>query len=216
MKLRVFFLLDMLLICFSLKSQHNTFGVVDRAEIEVFITALTKETAQIRDMKANFKQTKKVDFLDETVVSTGVLYFAEGKRLRWEYEHPYPFLFILNENKVWMINQGATTELDVQSNKMIKELSDLMMFGLGGTSLFESRSFDFSFRSSGSQWEVVLIPKTKEMKALYSRVELIFSASSYLMESVRLTEHSGDETLIELINQTINRSLPDALFEGKK
>ena len=197
--------------------QNSTYKPVTiQADIDAFKAALTRETAKMSDMKADFTQTNKFTFLNEEVITTGTLYFASGKRLRWEYVTSNSFVFILNGAKVWMINQGGTTEMDVNANKTFKELSELMLFGIGGTSLFENRNFDFSFRTSGKQWEVALTPKTKEMKGLYSRIELTFSASSYQMESMRMIDNYRDETLIELSNLMINTCLSDALFEGKK
>jgi outer membrane lipoprotein-sorting protein len=217
MNRKVITFLYMLLAALPLAGQGNVWKpVVNQAEIEAFKSALTKETTKIQDIRADFVQTKKMEFLNEAVVSTGALYFATGKRLRWEYEKPYSFVFILNGTKAWMINQGGTTEMDVQSNKMFKELSELMMFGIGGASLFDNRNFDFTFRCSGRQWEVGLKPKTKEMKALYTQIELLFDAQSYQMELVRMMETSGDETQIVLKNHKINTPLQDALFEGKK
>jgi len=213
----IYMLFYLLLSGFSLIGQEIVFKpVTSQIEMTAFKDAIAMETAKMSDIKANFIQTKKMEFLNEAIVSTGMLYFAEGKRLRWEYEKPYSFSFILNGAKAWMVNQNAVTELNVNSNKMLKEISELMMFGMGGASLFENRNFDFSFRSSEKLWEVILKPKSKEMKALYSQVVLTFSMPSCIMESVRMVETSGDETLIQLKNQKINTKLSDALFEGKK
>jgi len=191
--------------------------VTNQSEIDAFKSALTLETAKVSDIEADFVQTKKVDFLDEAVLLSGTLYFATGKRLRWEYRKPYSSIFVFNGGKAWMINRGATMEMDVNSNKMLKELSELMFFGMGGTALFENPNFEFNFRRSDFRWEVVLKPKSKEMKALYAQIELQFSTPSYQMESVRMVEAaSGDETLILLTNQKINTSLSDSLFDGKR
>ena len=202
-----------LLVCLPLQGQNSLFKpVTNYAEIDAFKTALSRETAKIEDIKADFVQIKTVEFLNESVRSTGVLYFASGKRLRWEYEKPHSLVFILNGAKAWM----GGNEIDVSSNRMFKELGELMMFGMGGTALFENRNFDFGFRRSETQWEVALKPKSKEMKALYSQIELVFDAESYRMESVRMLDPSGDETLIQLSNQKINNRLSDDLFQGKK
>lgn len=199
------------------KSQNSTINpVTAQSEIDAFKSALTNETAIVNDIKADFVQTKTVDFLDEAVISSGTLYFATGKRLRWEYQKPYSFVFILNGAKAWMVNQGATTELDVNTNKMLKELSELMLFGMGGTALFENPNFDFSFGRSQKQWRVCLKPKSKEMKTLYTQIEVFFALPTHQMESVRMVEVSGDETLIHLTNQKINTLLPDTLFDGKR
>ena len=206
-----------MLVGLRLMSQNIDFKPVTlSSDINTFKADLTRETDKIKDIKAEFTQTKKMEFLNEAVISTGTLYFSEGKRLRWEYEKPYSFLFILNGTKAWMINQGSTIEVDVHSNKMLKELSELMLFGIGGTSLFENRNFDFSFFNSGARWKVVLVPKSKEMKSLYKMVELIFATPSCQMESVRLMETSGDEMVIQLKNLQVNTQLPDDLFYGKR
>ena len=208
-------LIYFLMIFCPLMGQDNFFkSVTNQEEIDSFIKALTIETAKIRNIKADFTQTKKVDFLNESVVSKGILFIAEQKRLRWEYEKPYSFAFIFNGEKAWMVNQGVETEFDVKSNKIFKELSELMMFGIGGVSLFENPNFDFSYKRSEEKWGVVLKPKTKEMRSLYSEVELIFSVD-YQMECVRLIDTAGDETLIQLMNRQINTNLLDDLFHVK-
>ena len=215
-KLLVIFL-SVLIAGFPIAAQESPFKpVANQTEIDAFKAALTQESNKMSNMKVDFVQTTNSSFLNEVVVSTGILYFAQGKRLRWEYEKPHSFVFILNGAKAWMVNQSGVTELHVAENKMFKELSELMLFGMGGGSLFENRNFDYSFWNSGAQWEVALKPKSKEMRAQYSQIELFFDAKSYQMKLVRMTDAAGDETLIQLNNPKINTQFSDALFDGKK
>lgn len=199
------------------KSQSDEFLTVTlKSDIEAFKKSLLFETSKVLDIKADFVQTKWVDFLDESVVSTGILYFSTGKRLRWEYVKPYSLIFILNASKAWMMNHGLVTEMDVNSNKMLRELSELMLFGIDCSSLFANANFEFAFRRSELQWEVNLKPRSKDIKALFLRIDILFSALTYQMEAVRMIEVSGDETFIQLTNPIINNFLPDSLFDGEK
>ena len=186
--------------------------VTNPAEIADFKQAVAKATASVQNIKTDFVQTKSLGFLDEKVVSNGLFYYAREKKIRWEYQKPYAFSFIINGNKAWMLNKSAKSEMDTRSNGLFRDLSELMLFGMGGTDLFDSPKFDFSFSVSEEAWQVTLSPKAKELKKLYSNIRLSFSKKDLQVIGIYMQEASGDTTDIVFTNRKINTDVPDTLF----
>ena len=186
--------------------------LTDAAEIAAFKQAVAQAAATVQNLKSDFIQTKSLGFLDEKVVSDGLFYYAHEKKIRWEYQKPYAFSFIINGNKAWMLNKAAKTEIDTRSNNMFRELSELMLFGIGGTDLFDSPRFAFSFAVSENAWMVTLEPKAKEIKKLYSHIRISFSKKDLQVTGIYMQEASGDITDIVFTNRKINTDVPDTLF----
>ena len=189
-------------------------AVTGAAEIAQFKQAVATAAIAVQNIKTDFVQTKSLGFLDEKVVSSGLFYYAREKKIRWEYQKPYAFSFIINDNKAWMLNKSAKTEMDTRSNKMFRELSELMLFGIGGAELFDSPKFAFSFATSTEAWLVTLEPKEKEIKKLYSYIRISFSKKDLQVVGIFMQEASGDSTDIVFTNRKINTDVPETLFRA--
>jgi outer membrane lipoprotein-sorting protein len=58
-----------------------------------------------------------------------------------------------------------------------------------------------------------LIPKQKEIKQLFNKIQICFNKSDYTVNSVEIEELNEDKTLIEMKNKQINKELGDEIFD---
>ena len=104
------------------------------------IKKIDASCAGIKSLTADFKQVKDIAILQEKMVSTGKMYFADGM-LRWEYVSPYTCLFILNKEKVLLQSSQTSSKMDVNSNRLFKSIARIIMNSITGQGLSGSGDF---------------------------------------------------------------------------
>lgn len=176
------------------------------------IAKINKASAGISTMSGNFTQTKNLSMLNDKMVSQGSIYYQRSDKLRWEYTSPYKYLFVFNGTKVYVGNNSRKDVIDTNSNKVFKEIARIMMSTVTGTALSNASDFTIGVEVSGNQYLVTLVPKKKEMKAMFSKVVLSFNKSDMIVSEINIIEKNGDKTNIKFKNIAINKPLNASLF----
>lgn len=91
------------------------------------IEEISKAAANIQTLKCEFIQTKTLNMLNNKLVSEGTMHCSQPDKLKWEYITPYSYTFILNENTVLLKKGERNNKIDVNTNKMFKEIARIMM-----------------------------------------------------------------------------------------
>ena len=174
---------------------------------------INNAAAKLMSLQCDFVQTKYLKMLNDKMISNGKMYYLQSNKLRWEYTSPYHYTFILNDNKVLLKNDNRNDVIDVQQNKLFKEIARIMMNSVVGKSLSDERDFKSKISSSGSEWIATLTPVRKEMKQMFKEIYLYFNKTSYMVSKVTLIEKNGDKTVIELKNVKTNGTINAAIFK---
>jgi outer membrane lipoprotein carrier protein len=173
---------------------------------------INQTASGIKTMQCDFVQTKHLKMLNDKLVSKGKMYYQKSDKLRWEYVSPYAYTFILNADKVLLKNQKRNDVIDVNQNKVFKEIARIMMNSVVGNCLTDDKSFKTSFTTTSTEWIATLIPQRKDMKGMCQKIILHFSKQKGVVTQVELMEKNGDKTLIELKNTKQNETLDAKLF----
>lgn len=96
---------------------------------------INQAAAALNTMQCDFIQTKHLRMLNDKMVSKGKMYYQKSDKLRWEYVTPYAYVFILNKDKVLVRNKGRNDVIDVNRNKVFKEVARIMMSSVVGNCL---------------------------------------------------------------------------------
>ncbi len=179
------------------------------------LDAIASATAQIRDMECDFVQTKNIRLLNRSMVSRGHMSYRQPDKLRWEYTTPYTYVFVVNGNKVQILNNKRKDVIDVDRNKMFREIVNIMLSTVAGTCLGDQSSFRTTVTSTQSEYIATLVPQKKEMRQMYSNIILHFDPKAGVVSKIEMNEAKGDMTTIELRNIHKNRNLNDARFSVK-
>lgn len=181
----------------------------DQASI---IATINKHNAAMKTMECDFVQTKHLKMLNDKMVSQGKMYYQQTSKLRWEYTTPYTYTFILNDNKVMLKNSRRTDVIDVNQNKMFKEIARIMMNSIVGKCLTDDKSFKTTIKETASEWIATLIPQKKDMKQMWTKLILHFDRTKNTVVQVEMHEKSGDYTVIELKNNKLNKPIDAKIF----
>jgi len=179
------------------------------AEAEKAVTTINSANSGIKTLQASFEQVRESSMLAEKMVSKGKMHYKEGK-LRWEYETPYPSLFILSGEQVLTSNSQGTTKRDLRSSRAFKSVADVMMNGVTGMNMLDTSNFKVTVYSSDNGYVADLEPLKRDMKQMFKTIRLSFGADSRV-SCIELLESSG-KTTITLSGAKYNGAISDSVF----
>lgn len=198
----------LLLFC----SVTATAAAMSSQQKQEVITRINKTAAGLKSMSCSFTQTKHLSLLSDKMVSEGKMSYKQPDKLRWEYTSPYQYLFIFNGSKVYVGNNSRKDVIDTQTNKVFKEVARIMMSTVTGTALSNSADFSIDVGDGSSTWKVTLIPKKKEMKGMFTKIELSFNKSNLMIAEINIYEKNNDRTNIRIKDVSTNITLNESLF----
>lgn len=177
------------------------------------LNEISAAASSINTIQCDFVQTKSLKMLGDKMVSKGKMWCQQPNMLRWQYDSPYTYTFILNNNKVMVKKGNHSDVIDVSKNKMFKEIARIMMNSVLGKVLTEKTDFKASVVQRGQYFIVTLIPLKKEMKQMFASILLHYDTKLKLVTKVEMHEKNGDSTLIELQNIKKNATVNASLFK---
>lgn len=187
-------------LCFS---QNANQQIIDKIN-----TAASKLTT----MQCDFVQTKRVKLLNDRMISKGKMYYSQPNKLRWEYTSPYTYTFILSGNKVTLKKGGKDNVIDVNQNKMFREIVNIMMNSVVGKCLSDRKSFKTMVKDTPSEWVATLTPQSKELKQMFTKIILHFNKQKSVIVKVEMFEKNGDTTSIVLENIVTNKRINESVY----
>lgn len=176
------------------------------------IDMVGKASAEMKSLECDFVQTKHLKILNDKMVSKGKMYYMQPGRLRWEYTSPYTYTFILNDSQVLLKNSTRSDVIDVNQNRIFKEIARLMMNSILGNCLTDEKSFQTDIETKGQEWIATLVPLKKDMKQMWTKLVLHYDSVKKSVVMVEMHEKTGDYTEIRLDNIKINRQIAESTF----
>ena len=168
------------------------------------ISEITKNTVGIQSLSCQFTQTKQSSLLVDNAVSKGEMSYSRPKSMRWEYTSPYSYALVVEGDSLSMTGNG-TASTNQKANRMMKEMSSLIIGSINGERLFDERTFSINIYEETGCYRVKMTPKRKDMQRMFQNMTFLFGSDDYTVRSVVLTEKSGDATTINFENVTIKR-----------
>lgn len=186
--------------------------VVSAQDQKSIIEQINKVCAEMKTMECDFVQTKHLKILNDKMVSEGKMSYKQPGSLRWEYTTPYTYSFILNDNKILLKNNRRTDVIDINQNKMFKEIARIMMNSIVGKCLTDDKAFKTTIAETPAEWVATLLPQKKDMKQMWTKLILHFDRKQKAVVRVEMFEKSGDFTVIELKNARVNKAIDEKVF----
>ena len=173
---------------------------------------IKNQAQKISSIDAGFVQTKNISFIDEQLVSEGKFWFSRPDKMRWEYQKPFFYSIIINGDNITVIDNKKESRFDAASNAMFGQIKLVIMNMVNGK-MFDDPNYHATLTEENNDYKVNFKTVNDAMKEYISSIDLYFTKDNYLMETIRMNEASGDNTVIEFKNQKINQPLPDGIFK---
>lgn len=182
--------------------------VKDTTLLKQKIESMSKNTSSI---ESDFTQEKNLSMLSEKIVSKGHFVFKKDNLLRWEYNSPTKYLIVINKDKILIKDEKKTTKYDMNSNKVFKEINDIMLSCVQGT-IFKSNKFKTAYFENEKYYKLELKPLVKNMKDTFKTINLMFDKTVSSVVKIEMIEASEDVTTIDFLNKKLNAAIPQELF----
>ncbi len=211
MKIKVF-LSVVLLIFISIGgfAQESTMPELESKELKMRVMEKSKNTTSI---VSDFEQYKHLDFLSNDIKSSGKLVFKSPNFIKWQYQSPFNYIAIFNNDKLYINDDGKKSDVDLASSKAFKSLNNLIVKSVKGD-MFDEGKFKITYFKHPKYYRVIFAPFDKTMQKLIHEIELKFDISTLDVIEVRMKESSEDYTLLKFLNQKLNVSVPDSEFSN--
>lgn len=180
------------------------------AEIKAFVTNISSETKEIKTLQSDFTQTKKMDFLDKSIVTYGKMSLKSPNTLSWKYTKPYQYSIIFKDNKIFINDQGKKSSVDAKS-KTFEKINKLIV-GSSNGKMFSDPEFAVAYFKNGNSNIAKFTPKSAQLLKYIKQIELHFPKNQTTVSQVNMTEASGDTTNIMFKNTKINAPIPASEF----
>lgn len=177
-----------------------------------FIRQLNAMTNSLKTIESDFVQEKNMAMLEEKIISRGTFCFKKPGMIRWQYNEPYKYLVIINNNKVLIKDENKTNKFDMKSNKVFRKVNELLTDCMQGTVLSKRTEYIVSFYENESFFIVKLLPLSKNMKEFIGNILIYFDRKDFSVSKIDMVEPSGDNTLISFKNKKINQPVADEKF----
>jgi outer membrane lipoprotein-sorting protein len=184
----------------------------DTTYIALKDTALLKSriisySGSLNTLECNFIQLKYLSVLTEPSKSNGHFSFKNPGMVRWEYNDPFKYLVIINNDRLFLKDDKKTKSFEMTSGKAFVALSSAFGKLLHGD-IFENKTdFACKYFENDRNYKLVLFPKAKELKKIFSSILLFFDKKQFSVSKVVMNELSGDKTEIEFTDRKINEGI---------
>jgi outer membrane lipoprotein-sorting protein len=197
------------IIACSAKAQHAGYTAVK--DTAVFKQQFTTASQKISSCQSDFVQEKNLSMLSEKIVSKGKFWFKKDNKVRMEYNQPFQYLMILNNNNIYIKDGQKENKMSASSNKLFQQINRIVIDCVKG-SAFSNTDFRINVFENKQTYLIELSPVVKNLKDIFKTINVTVDKKDYSVLSIQMNEVSGDYTSINFINKQINASLPDALF----
>jgi outer membrane lipoprotein-sorting protein len=192
----------------AIAQYEKTVAVINPTELKKNI----KENAlKTNDIAAEFTQTKVLDIILEKLESKGTFKFRKENKIRWEYTSPYQYLVIINGPKIYINDAGNKKEFDVKNNKMFREINKIVIGSVQGN-LFENQDYKSRFFENEHVYHIVMQPINVKMQEFVNEVNLYIDKKDLTLKRLKMSEKSGDYTLVDFHGHQVNQGIPDKVF----
>jgi outer membrane lipoprotein-sorting protein len=176
-----------------------------------FVRNFNEQSQQIATNEADFVQEKYISVMTENVLSKGRFYYKKNNQMRWESIEPSNHIIVLNNGKMMIREKGKVKTYDTNSNRMFRNLNDMMLTTASGN-LLRSRDYSYQLFENEQHYLVVLTPVQATARKFVKTIDILIEKKDYTVAQIKMNEPSGDYTRITFANKKINKGIDDSLF----
>ena len=160
------------------------------------LLALKDSLSDITSISGHFGQSKKLDFLNEPVISKGRFHFARPGYLKWEYTEPAPSGLIIENNQVqaWTGPPEAKTKQPEAMAEAARLVAGQVMIWMAMEPEAIMAMYDVSI-TNDKPLILKVVPKRKNARKFIRQLEVEFNPDERTVRRVVLFEPESRTTL---------------------
>ena len=164
------------------------------------IESIVKASSNITSMKCDIAQTRRIPLMDEPQKSSGTMIYIKPSRFSLDYTEPFAWKLKVDGDNIIMGTESAEGE----AGRLFKGISSMILGCMSGEMLKDRRTFRVTVTDEGDQWKALLIPVRRDMKKMFTQIELGFDPDTRLLRRLLMEDAGGGSTEILISNVRLN------------
>lgn len=177
---------------------------------DLVLAELEKSLGDISSISGNFVQSKKMEFLNEPLVSRGSFYFARPGYLKWEYLSPAPSALIIDGEKAeaWAGPAGRRNRQPEAMAEAARLAAAQVMIWMNLDPTAISAAYEVSVTAE-KPLRLKVVPKRSGARKFLKGLEVEFNPDRRTVRQVILHE-AESRTTLTFERVSLNRPRPAA------
>jgi outer membrane lipoprotein-sorting protein len=195
-------------------STLETRKALNSDETTRFLNDMATTLGGIRTLRVAFVQEREVPLFLDTLKAKGTCWFEAPDKIRWELTEPYVSILIHNTNKAAKFDkaEGGLRKMRPGAEDVLREVLAQIMSWIRGDFRAAREAYDLSVLQ-GSDYRLVLKPRTKGLAKIIEAIELTIDPKSLHVSAVTIREPEGGSIAIRFGKETLNAPMDKALFD---
>ena len=197
---RIFVIVTGLILLVAVSVSALTY-TVQQTEDEM-IESIVQASSDIISMKCDIAQTRRVPLMDEPQKSSGTMIYFKPSRFCLNYTEPFEWKLKVDGDNIMTGSDDSAMNGD--AGRLYKGLSGMILGCMSGDMLKDKRTFKVTVTDVGGEWKALLIPVRRDMKKMFSQIELGFDPKTCLLRRLQMDDAGGGSTEILITNVKLN------------
>ena len=182
------------------------------ADMQKFEEQLKATADKLTSIESDFTQVKHLDMFDEDVVSKGRFYYLKNNKISLDYSQPLNYLIVINGNRLKIVADGKKNVMQLNSNKMMNEMQDMITACMVGDLNRMNGSYELNYQEDDKQYIVSITPRSKTVKEYVSAIEIRLNKADMSVDQLRMYENEADYTDYRFTNKRFNQLKDESRF----
>ena len=213
MKIKVFTVLVMVILVV----ESGVVSVYASSSAQDVLSKLEDRFSSIDTLEANFIQEKDLSLFNKKVVIKGILCFDKPDILAWHVTEPIVYSMVIDGNTIrqWDAETRKVQTLHVESNPALKMMIVRMREWFIGNFTGFLEDYDVEIEREDPAIIIFRPKKTSPAANLVEMVKLVFKGDGSYLDQVKITEESGDTTVLIFGDVVLNEPINPGLLNVK-
>lgn len=181
------------------------------ANPEKILAELRKTSQATTSIQASFTEDKYLAVLKEPEKSSGLFYYQQKDKMRWEQRTPSKYIILINGDKLRMQEGGKEKNVG-QAGRMAAQIKELMI-GLVNGDFQQNKGFSLAVTESDDQYQIVLTPVNRRLKNIYAKITMTFSRGTLRLKELSFFEKGGDKSIMKFQQEKFNQPISGNIFQ---
>ena len=182
------------------------------ADLDAVVARLEATYAQLRDLKAEFRQVSHNKGLGQTIEAEGTLFLKKPDKLRWEFRTPTRQEIVSDGERLWIHTPDLQQVNVAETRRVLAGPAGSFLAGLGR--LRESFSVRFlnPAQRTDEAGRILLDLAPKQPEPSLARLIVAADPETGLVRKAVVYDQFGNTVTLTFTRVSVNPGLPDALF----
>jgi outer membrane lipoprotein carrier protein len=176
----------------------------------VYLSQIAETSNRMNTMECNFEQIQSMRALTSKNRSEGIMQYKKPNCMRWQYDSPTSYCFIVNKGKVVMKQNGKSIRNG--SVRVFSHISKMVLSSITGNNVIDEKNFINSFELSKTIFRITMVPRRAEMRRVFSSITMDFDITTNFIRKIEMAGKNSN-TIINFSNKKINCNISDNQFK---